>query len=55
MDTFTTALETSVTSAALWGALTPLTGLITVALLFSVAVYFLRRGVSGLGRGKAKI
>lgn len=55
MEAFVTALTAEVTAADLWGAVTPLAGLIGVAVIFALGNHYGRRIVGGLGRGKAKI
>lgn len=55
MGGFVTSLATDVDAAGIWGAIAPIAPLIGVAVLVGVGVTFLRRVVSGLGKGKAKI
>lgn len=55
MEAFVTALTTELAPADLWGAITPLAGLIGVAVVFSLSVHFGRKLVHGIGKGKAKI
>lgn len=55
MEAFFTALTTALSPAALWGALTPVAPLIGVLVVFALSVYFVRRMVSGAGKGKARI
>lgn len=55
MSDFVTALTSALTPAALWGSLAPLAALIGVVVIFALSVHFVRRMVSGVGRGKAKI
>jgi len=55
MEAFVTALSTAVSATTLWGALTPVVPVVGVAVIFALSVYFLRRIVGGIGKGKAKI
>lgn len=55
MADFVTALTTALTPAALWAALTPLAALIGSVVIFALSVYFVRRMISGVGKGKARI
>lgn len=55
MTDFVTALTTALTPAALWGALTPLAALIGAVVIFALSVYFVRKMIKGVGRGKASI
>lgn len=55
MDAFVTALSTALSASNLWGALTPIAPLIGVLVVFALSVYFVRRAVSGAGKGKARI
>ena len=53
MQAVVTALTTQLDAGALWGALTPLVPLIGVVTLFSLGLFFFRRAVKKLGKGKA--
>lgn len=55
MGDFVTALTTALTPAALWAAITPLASLVAVVVVFALSINFLRKLVSGVGKGKAKI
>lgn len=55
METFVTALQTSVTSAKLWGELAPAAGLVGVLVIFAFGVMVVRRLVKGASKGKARI
>jgi hypothetical protein len=55
MEAFVTALTTAVSATTIFAALAPLAPWIGTLILVSVALYFLRRSVSGAGKGKAKI
>lgn len=55
MTDFVTALIAALTPAALWGALTPLAGVIGVVVIFSLSVHFVRRMVAGVSKGKARL
>jgi len=55
MDAFVTALGTSLTPADLWGAVAPVVPVVGIAVIFALGIYFARRVVSGIGKGKAKI
>lgn len=55
MNAFITALTSEIDAEALWGVLTSIVPFVGVVLLFAIAVHFIRRGVSGAAKGKAKI
>lgn len=55
MDDFITALLVSITPSALWGALTPMVPLIGVMVVFALGYRFVKRGISGISKGKAKV
>lgn len=55
MTDFVTALSSALTPTALWAALTPLAALVGVVVIFALSVHFVRRMVSGVGKGKARI
>lgn len=54
MNEFISALTTGFSSDALWGALTPMTGLIIAVGLFSLGLYFTRRTTKGAAKGKLR-
>lgn len=55
MQSFVTALTGEIDAASLWAALTPIAGLVGLAVIFSLSVHFIRKVVKGVGRGKASI
>lgn len=55
MEDFITAIGAQITSANLWGALTPVVPVLGAGVLFALGVYFTRRVVKGISHGKAKI
>lgn len=55
MTDFVTALLAALTPAALWGALAPLAALIGVVVIFALSVHFVRRMISGVAKGKARV
>lgn len=55
MEAFVTALIAAVTPTALWGALEEMVPFLAVAVLFALGYRFVRRGVGGISKGKAKI
>ena len=54
MEAFISAMTTGFSNDALWGAITPMTGLIIGVGLFSLALYFTRRTTKGASKGKLK-
>lgn len=55
MGEFMTTLTTAVTGAKLWEAIAPAAPIIGVGILFSIGYMVLRRAITGIGRGKAKV
>lgn len=55
MAEFMTALTAAVNAEALWGVLASIVPFIGVLVLFALGVHFIRRGVSGAAKGKAKL
>lgn len=55
MEAFMTALLAAVNAGALWGVLAGIVPFIGVLVLFALGVHFIRRGVSGAAKGKAKL
>lgn len=55
MTDVVTALTTGITPAALFSSLAAVAGLVTTAVLVSFGIGVLRRTVSGIGKGKARI
>lgn len=53
--TFFAALESGLTQDALWGGLTPMTGLMIALFIFSFAYYIFRKLFKGGRRGKANV
>ena len=53
--TFITAITSALSADKLWGALTPIAPLVGVLVVFALGVHFVRKAVSGAGKGKAKI
>lgn len=48
-------LKTELTADKLWGAVTPVAGILGVLILFSIGVYFLRKALRGASKGKARV
>lgn len=55
MDDFITALVAAVTPTALWGSLTDMVPFLAVGVLFALGYRFVRKGIGGISKGKAKI
>lgn len=55
MEAFITALTASINAGALWGVLAQIVPFVGVLVLFALGVHFIRRGISGAAKGKAKI
>lgn len=55
MEAFMTALTTEIDATALWGVLAGIVPFVGVLVLFALGVHFIRRGVSGAAKGKAKL
>lgn len=55
MEAFMTALTGAVTAAGLWGVLSSIVPFVGVMILFALGVHFIRRGISGAAKGKARI
>lgn len=55
MDTFVTALSTAVTPTTIFAQLAELGAWVGSLIVVSIGLHFLRRSVSGAGKGKAKI
>lgn len=49
-----TALTAGLTPTALWGAVAGVAGLITIMVVFSLGLHFVRTAVKGAGKGKVK-
>jgi len=54
MDTVVTALTTVITPAAIWSIVASLAVFIGGLVLVALSLHFLRRGVNGASKGKAK-
>lgn len=54
LETFVTELEQGLTSDALWGEVTPITGLIIAVVLFAFGLYELRKVTKGAAKGKVR-
>lgn len=54
MNDFISAMTTGFSNDALWGAITPLTGLIIGVGLFALGLYFTRRTTKGASKGKLR-
>lgn len=58
MQAFVSALTDTtdgITSANLWGELTAMVPVIVMGVLFALGYRFVRRGINGISKGKAKI
>ena len=55
MDTFVTSLTAVITPTALWGVVASVAPVIAITVLFSLGLYFVRRQVKAVAKGKAKL
>lgn len=55
MQAFITALQGSLTSAALWGELTGVAAFLGLMVVFAFGYRIVRRLINGVSKGKAKI
>jgi len=55
MEAFITALMTSVTGSALWGALAPVAPFIGVGILFGLGYMVVRKSSRGISKGKTAL
>ena len=55
MDSFVTALQTNLTSSALWTELAGVAGFLGLMVVFAFGYRIVRRLVNGVSKGKAKI
>ena len=55
MDALVTALGTSLTPTALWGAIAPVAPLVGVGVVVGLGYMVLRKAVKGIGHGKGRI
>lgn len=54
MQAFFDALLLQITQTNLWGALLPAAGLISVAVIFALAIHFTRKAVKGVSKAKVR-
>lgn len=55
MDAFITALTTAITATELWTIFGDTLPFLTIVVLFALGVYFIRRMIRGVAKGKAKV
>lgn len=55
MEAFVTALQGQVSASTIFATLAPLATWVGGLILVAIAIHFLRRSVSGAGKGKARI
>lgn len=55
MEGFVSALTTAIGSTQLWAIFTKTLPFLTVVILFTIGVYFIRRMIKGVAKGKAKV
>lgn len=55
MDSVVTDLTTSVSQTQLWAVVGDVVPIVVVGVLFSLGIYFVRKAIKGISKGKARI
>lgn len=55
MNTVVTSLTTNLASEDLWGVVGDIVPFLTIGVLFALGLYFVRKAIKGVSKGKARI